>query len=248
MNDGGAANEGKATEAVLEEIKADPSITARVRESILGAIVEGRLQPGSLHSVQTLATAFGVSRTPVREALIDLSGQGVVKFERNRGVRILQTSVHDLEEIVALRLLLEVPATHRAVENDPPELVAALKGELEEMEAAAAADDEVTMMRHDRSFHSLINEASGNSRLATYVDSLRDLVLTRGISTVGRSRELPEIVAEHTAVVDAIEAGDAAGAAAAMKEHLVNTGRLLLAQESGGLDPGMAWADLVGGR
>ncbi|MGC1166510.1 MAG: GntR family transcriptional regulator [Solirubrobacterales bacterium] len=240
-------SEEKATEAVVEEIKADRSITDRVRESILGAIVEGRLQPGSLHSVQTLATAFGVSRTPVREALIDLSGQGVVKFERNRGVRILQTSIHDLEEIIALRLLLEVPATHRAVENDNPELVAALKQELAEMEAAAAADDEVMAMRHDRRFHELINEASGNSRLTSYVDSLRDLVLTRGVSTVGRSRDLPEIVAEHTAIVAAIEAGDAKAAAAAMKEHLVNTGRLLLTQESGGLDPGLGWADLVTG-
>lgn len=240
-------SEEKSSENVLAEIKADRSITDQARESILGAIVEGRLQPGSLHSVQTLATAFGVSRTPVREALIDLSGQGVVKFERNRGVRILQTSVHDLEEIVALRLLLEVPATHRAVENAGPELVAALKAELAAMEAAAGADDEMTMMRHDRRFHELINEASGNTRLAAYVDSLRDLVLTRGVSTVGRSRQLPEIVAEHTAVIEAIEAGDAAAAAAAMKEHLVNTGRLLLVQESGGLDPNLGWADLVAG-
>jgi DNA-binding GntR family transcriptional regulator len=235
------------TDGMLEEIKTDPSITDRVRESILGAIVEGRLQPGSLHSVQTLATAFGVSRTPVREALIDLSGQGVVKFERNRGVRILQTSIHDLEEILALRLLLEVPATYRAVENANPELLGSLKAELAEMETAAAAGDEVTMMRHDRRFHELINEASGNNRLATYVESLRDLILTRGVSTVGRSRELPEIVAEHTAIVAAIEAGDAEGAAGTMKEHLVNTGRLLLAQESGGLDPALGWADLVAG-
>jgi DNA-binding GntR family transcriptional regulator len=242
-----AASDGKATEAVLEEIKADPSITDRVRESILRAIVEGRLQPGSLHSVQTLANAFGVSRTPVREALIDLSGQGVVKFERNRGVRILQTSVHDLEEILALRLLLEVPATHRAVENESPGLVEGLKGELAQMESAAAAGDEMTMMRHDRRFHELINEASGNARLASYVDGLRDLVLTRGVSTVGRSRDLPEIVAEHTAVIEAIEAGDPDAAAARMKEHLVNTGRLLLAQESGGLDPGLSGAELVTG-
>lgn len=236
----------KATGAMLEEIKTDPSLTDRVRESILGAIVDGRLQPGSLHSVQTLATAFGVSRTPVREALIDLSGQGVVKFERNRGVRILQTSVHDLEEILALRLLLEVPATHRAVENGSAELVPALEAELAAMKEAAGGGDEVTTMRHDRRFHELINEASGNARLAAFVDSLRDLVLTRGISTVGRSRELPEIVAEHAAIIAAIEAGDAAAAAAAMKEHLVNTGRLLLAQESGGIDPGLGWAKLVG--
>ena len=230
----------------LEEIKAERSITDRVRDSIMQAIIEGRLAPGSLHSVQSLATAFGVSRTPVREALIDLSGQGVVKFERNRGVRILQTSVHDLEEIFALRILLEVPATHRAVDNGDPGLVEGLKTELKEMSAAADVGDEVTMMEHDRRFHMLINQASGNGRLASYVDSLRDLVLTRGVSTVGRSRDLAAIVDEHTRIIAAIEAGDATRAAARMKDHLVTTARLLLAQEGGAnLHLSPTWAELV---
>jgi DNA-binding GntR family transcriptional regulator len=231
---------------VLEEIKTERSITDQVRESIMQAIIEGRLASGALHSVQTLATAFGVSRTPVREALIELSGQGVVKFERNRGVRIQQTSVHDLEEIFALRILLEVPATHRAVDNGAAGLIESLKDELEAMSAAADAGDEVTMMEHDRRFHMLINQASGNGRLASYIDSLRELVLTRGVSTVGRSRDLAAIVDEHSKIIAAIEAGDAARAASRMKDHLVTTARLLLAQESGGnLHLSPTWAELV---
>ncbi len=232
----------------LEEIGAQRSITDRARDSILQAIIEGRLAPGSLHSVQSLATAFGVSRTPVREALIDLSAQGLVRFERNRGVRIQQTSVHDLEEIFALRILLEVPATHRAVEMGDAALLSDLKRELAAMEEAAEAGEERTLMGYDRSFHHLINSASGNARLADYVDSLRDLVLTRGISTVGRSRGLREIVAEHTAIIAAVESGDAEAAAGRMKDHLVNTARLLLTQEGGGsFDPGPSWAKLVVG-
>ncbi len=103
-----------ATDGGLREIKAESSITDRVRESIRQAIIDGELAPGSLHSVQSLANIFKVSRTPVREALIDLAGADMVEFERNRGVRILETSVNDLEEILVLRILLEVPATHRA--------------------------------------------------------------------------------------------------------------------------------------
>jgi DNA-binding GntR family transcriptional regulator len=234
--------------AGLEEIEAQRSITDRARDSILQAIVEGRLAPGSLHSVQSLATAFGVSRTPVREALIDLSAQGLVRFERNRGVRIQQTSVHDLEEIFALRILLEVPATHRAVEMGDADLLSELKRELAAMEGAAEAGDERTLMGYDRRFHHLINAASGNARLADYVDSLRDLVLTRGISTAGRSRGLRDIVAEHTAVIAAVESGDAAAAAGRMKDHLMSTARLLLTQEGGGsFDPSPSWAKLVVG-
>ncbi|MCL4286485.1 MAG: GntR family transcriptional regulator, partial [Thermoleophilia bacterium] len=164
----------------MQEIKADPSITDRVRDSIREAIIDGRLAPGSLHSVQSLASSFGVSRTPVREALIDLEGRGMVRFERNRGVRILQTSIHDLEEILSLRILLEVPAAYRAAEQATEETATELSDELMAMRKAARERDERTMMEHDRRFHEIINEASGNSRLAVYVDSLRDLILTRG--------------------------------------------------------------------
>lgn len=238
------------TDASLQAITAEASITDRVRDSIREAIIDGRLAPGSLHSVQSLASSFAVSRTPVREALIDLEGRGMVEFERNRGVRILQTSIHDLEEILALRILLEVPAAHRAAEQATEETASALSDELQAMRRAARDRDEVTMMAHDRRFHEIINEASGNSRLAAYVDSLRDLILTRGASTVGRSRDLPAIVREHEAVIAAIEANDPAAAAAAMKAHLVNTSSLLLRQEDDavGVEPHVRWADLVIGE
>lgn len=237
------------SEGPLREIKAESSLTARVRDSIRAAIIDGTLEPGSLHSVQSLADVFKVSRTPVREALIDLAGADMVEFERNRGVRILETSVHDLEEILVLRILLEVPATHRAATRIDADGLEALRQELDAMAEAAAGGDEPTMMQHDRRFHELINTASGNSRLTEYVDSLRDLILTRGVSTVDITRSLPEIVAEHEGIIAALAAGDAAAAAAAMKAHLVNTASLLLQQEDGRSPArGLGWEDLVTGE
>lgn len=238
-----------AIESPLREIRAEASLTGRVRDSIRQAIIDGQLAPGSLHSVQTLADIFKVSRTPVREALIDLASAGMVEFERNRGVRILETSVHDLEEILVLRILLEVPAAFRAASQIDEDGLKLLKSELKSMSRAAKAGEEATMMAHDRAFHGLINAASGNARLSEYVDSLRDLILTRGVSTVDRTRSLKEIVSEHRAIFAALEARDPAGAAAAMKSHLVNTSSLLLAQE-GGRDSslGLGWEELVVGE
>lgn len=244
--DFGAETGGKGA---LREIKAESSLTARVRESIREAIIEGDLEPGSLHSVKSLADIFKVSRTPVREALIDLAGADMVEFERNRGVRILETSVHDLEEILVLRILLEVPATHRAAGRIDAEGLEELRQELDAMADAAANGDEATMMQHDRRFHELINTASGNSRLTEYVDSLRDLILTRGVSTVDNTRSLPEIVAEHEGIIAALAAGDADAAATEMKRHLVNTASLLLEQEGGRSSSlSLGWEDLVAGR
>ena len=232
----------------LQAITAQSSITDRVRDSIREAIIDGRLAPGSPALRADPRDRVRCVADPVREALIDLAGAGMVEFERNRGVRILQTSIHDLEEILSLRLLLEVPAAHRAAEQASPETIAALRAELASMREAAQRDDEVTTMTHDRRFHELINEASGNARLARYVDSLRDLILTRGVSTVGQSRDLPAIIDEHSAVLRAVEAHDADAAASAMKEHICNTASLLLKQETGHeSEPELRWAKLVVG-
>ena len=232
----------------LQEIKAESSLTDQVRDSIRQAIIDGQLAPGSLHSVQTLADIFKVSRTPVREALIDLAGAGMVEFERNRGVRILETSVHDLEEILVLRILLEVPAAFRAASQIDKEGLRHLRSEMKLMSKAAKAGGEPEMMLHDRVFHEIINGASGNSRLTDYVNSLRDLILTRGVSTVDRTRSLKEIVTEHRAILEALDEHDPEAAAAAMKSHLVNTSALLLEQE-GGRDSavGLGWENLVVG-
>jgi DNA-binding GntR family transcriptional regulator len=195
--------------------------------------------------VQTLATQLGVSRTPVREALIKLAQQRMVRFERNRGVRVLQTSLHDLEEVFALRLLLEVPATRRASQQIDESGRRELRRLYQAMERCARADDEYRMWEHDRRFHLVVLQASGNLRLAEYVDGLRDMVLRRGVSTAGLSRSLDDIVAEHREVLDRIEARDADGAAEAMQAHLLRTADLLIAQEAGtppgGVDVDLGW-------
>jgi DNA-binding GntR family transcriptional regulator len=216
----------------LESLTGDRStLTTRALEALRAAIVDGRLVAGERYSVAQLAERFGVSRTPVREALLVLERQGVVRFERNRGVRVLETTAHDLEEVFALRLLLEVPATRRACELMDQGDLDALARELETMRALAAEGDEGAFMAHDKRFHEVILRASGNLRLAAFVSQLRDVVRHRGASTVGRGRDLETILAEHVVVLDALRAGDPAAAARAMRRHLEETGRLLLAQE-----------------
>ena len=80
------------------------------------------------------------------------------------------------------------------------------------------------------------------TRLAAVVDGLRDMVLRRGVSTAGSSRGLTDIVAEHTAVLERVEAGDAVGAAAAMRAHVLHTAELLIAQEAGAaVDVDLGW-------
>jgi DNA-binding GntR family transcriptional regulator len=224
-------------EAGLVPIGVRPSRTQEVLEAIRASIIGGELASGGLYSVAELAERLEVSRTPVREALIELATRGMVRFERNRGVRILGTSIHDLEEIFEIRLMLEVPAARRAVGRMLPMEVEGLRSHLGSMERAAEADDVARLWVHDRQFHRALMLASGNRRLAEYVDTLRDMVLVRGVTTAGRARSLEAIVGEHRAILRCVEAGDAEGTAAALSDHIEETARLLIAQEQDLLEP-----------
>ncbi|MCL4423304.1 MAG: GntR family transcriptional regulator [Actinobacteria bacterium] len=192
------------------------------------AIVSGRLAPGSLHSVRAIAEQLGVSRTPVREALLQLARDGSIRFERNRGVRIIQTTEHDLQEIFEIREWLEVPAAARAAKFMTSAQRKALEQAFEHMKASVAAEDEYGLWRHDRAFHSVVLQASGNSRLAQYVDSLRELVLMRDATTTRKGRSPQAVVAEHEPIMEALSAGDPEGAAEAMRVHIRHTRELLL--------------------
>lgn len=217
----------------MKQLPQPASVNAQVLSALRSAVITGELVPGGLYSVQTLADQLGVSRTPVREALIQLAQQGMVRFERNRGVRVLLTSLHDLEEVFALRLLLEPPAVRRAVSRLDAVHRKEVRRTFVQMEKAAKAGDEFTMFEHDRRFHRALLEAAGNARLAAFVDGLRDTVLRRGVSTAHGSRSLADIVAEHRTILDRVESGDADGAAAAMRDHIQHTAELLIAQEAG---------------
>lgn len=226
------------------------SLAVQVQRAVMDAIAAGELAPGSLHSVAKLAERLQVSRSPVREALITLSEQGMVAFERNRGVRILESTARDLEEVFSLRILLEVPATYRAAQRMEVADVERLRAALGTAEEFAAAGSVQAQQEMDGRFHRVILEAAGNGRLAGVVDGLWAHQRVRGITTAGRTRGLRAIYDEHRAVYERIVAGDARGAAAAMRRHLETAGRLLLAQETGDPPeraPELAWASVYAG-
>src|SRR5919109_1592521 len=99
-----------------------PSLNDQVVEAVRAAIHSGDLAPGELYSAYQIADRLGVSRSPVREALLRLAETGLVRMERNRGFRIVAPAAHDIAEIFAVRLLLEVPASGQAARHRTPEL------------------------------------------------------------------------------------------------------------------------------
>lgn len=219
--------------------------TDRVFAALRESILSGDFPAGSLHSIYRLADLLGVSRTPVREAVLRLADVGLVAIERNRGVRIRGVSIADVRSVFELRLMIEVPAAAYAAAHAGDDDLLVLEAELEGMRDGVAADDEPRFTAHDRALHHAIGSVLGNQRAQHEVAALRDSIQTRGASTLHRSRGMPEILGEHAPIVEAIVAGDPRRAAVLMEEHLVNTATLLMAQAATPDDPAPrpGWAD-----
>lgn len=227
------------------------SLTQHTIEAVRNAIHSGLLIPGELYSVYKLAEELGVSRSPAREALLRLAETGMVRFERNRGFRILLPTPHDIAEIFSIRLALEVPAVRRATLHADEAARHSLRQLYVAMQEAACLHDESTFERHDQQLHALLLDIEGNSRTAAIINNLRDATRLVGVSTVGTDRSLLDVLNEHLPIVEAFEAGNPAAAGATMEKHLRETGRLLLRrallQEGTPEQEEAIWTRLTGG-
>lgn len=219
------------------------SLATKVFDIVRSAIIVGEFAPGSLHSVQEIAEKLKISRTPVREALLKLEEQGMVSFERNRGARILETTVHDLEEIFSLRVLLEVPSTYRAAKRATPVDIKKLRQTLDDVENAyrTTSTNVRAHLEPDARFHRAIALISGSRRLAGILDNLFDQQMIANGTSGGFTRGMAEISQDHQRIFDAIAAHDPEGAAAAMRDHLIVSSRALVAKEIGSADAGSAF-------
>src|SRR5580704_19346318 len=135
-----AADDGGATSHISAEIRTG-SLREQVSRALEAALVAGELQPGVIYSAPGLAEQFGVSATPVREAMLDLVKDGFVEVVRNKGFRVLEVSESDLDQISQIRLLLEVPSTANAAAVLSPEEFEMLARVADEISGAASRAD-----------------------------------------------------------------------------------------------------------
>lgn len=208
------------------------STTDRVHALLREEIITGKLASESLHSIYEMAERLGVSRTPVRDAVLRLADAGMVSIERNRGVRIRGLGVNGLREVFDARLLLEVPAAAYAARHGSTELLDDLEKRIAGLESSAENQDATEFNRRDRELHREIILSMGNRRVADMVEALRDATHVHGVSTIDRSRSIRDVHLEHVPIVNAIRARKPDAAAQLMREHLTTTALLLMRQVS----------------
>lgn len=188
----------------LNPIDRPQNIRGRVTRALRAAIISGEMAPGELYSAPSLAGRFGVSATPVREAMLDLSREGLVTMERNKGFRVTEVDDKYLDEITELRQLLKPPVVRDVVRLIPDEDLPALRKAAEKIVEHAARHDLVDYTEADRAFHLALLRYAGNDRLVRLVDDLRGQARLVGLVGLADRGELVASAEEHVAIVDAI--------------------------------------------
>jgi DNA-binding GntR family transcriptional regulator len=196
------------------------SLREQVTEALRAALVSGALRAGVVYSAPGLAERFGVSATPVREAMLDLAKAGLVEAVPNKGFRVTELTSRDLDEYTAIRALLEPPMVAEVAATVPRERIEALRPLAEEIVAAAARRDVLAYVEADNTFHLALLGLAGNGHLVEVVRDLRYRSRLYGVPALAAKDELEPSARQHVELLDVVLAGDAEAAAAMTRAHL----------------------------
>jgi DNA-binding GntR family transcriptional regulator len=199
------------------------SLREQVTRALEAAVIAGELQPGIIYSAPALAERFGVSATPVREAMLDLVGEGMVEPVRNRGFRVVEVSEADLDQISQIRLLVEVPTMGQVAKLLTAEKIAELNALGQAIEEAAQEGNLIDYLDCDRKFHAQLIAAIANPRLTDLVDRLRRQARLFGLQELADTGKLVASAQEHRTLLRVLQSGDVAASESLMTAHIAHT-------------------------
>ena len=208
---------------------ARPRQADRAYQEIKRRILDNEIPAGAQTLEQELAEMLGMSRTPVREAMIRLAEDGMVEVRPRHGMRVLPVSADDMREIYEILTALESIAAELVARRGLSKAeMARIEEAVADMEAALARDDRTAWATADERFHMLLVELSGNRRLSAlvntyYEQSHRARMITLWLRPVPTQSNI-----DHAGVVDAIRRQDAEAARQIHRQHRVRSGQLLV--------------------
>lgn len=194
-------------------------------------VLTGAFPGGELISEGDVATALGMSRTPVREAFLRLEAEGLLRLYPQRGALVVPVSPGEVNAVLEARLILEQFAVTKAVRRGPAAYAALferLMAELQRQRNAAAESDLQEFLDADRAFHTVTLEESGNAILSEFYSSLRDRQMRMiGESAIRDPHRMATIMDEHRGIAEALRQGDLQRTLEAVQTHLASTRRAL---------------------
>ena len=194
-------------------------VADQVYQALRFAIVTVRLMPGTPISENRICRHFGVSRTPARAALLRLAEEGLIDVYPQQGSFVSPIRMGDVEDARFIRRSLEVSIMNEAAAAWTPEMGAQSRAIVKSHAQAIEDDDIDAVFREDMRFHRAFSVFAGREGVW---DSILGAMarLSRIVRLFGKPERLPVVLAEHNAILDALDAGDAAAAVGSLEYHL----------------------------
>jgi DNA-binding GntR family transcriptional regulator len=196
------------------------SAAASIEKDLRRAIIELELLPGARLSEQEIATRLGVSRQPVREALIRLANSRLIEIRPHRGTTVARISAREMTEALFVRQSVEIAVVAKAAQSFDPWQRKRIDNLLLKQAEMAGKLDHAGFREHDEAFHIAVATGAGVgiawiaiADMKTHMDRVCNMTLQSEADMARRVRE-------HQAIITAIDARDVAGAQRAMAEHL----------------------------
>lgn len=188
----------------------------QIADHIRTGVLTGELTAGARLREQDLAARYGVSRGPVRDALLQLTKEGLLVAKPNCGVTVSQSPAKDIQPlIVELRQRIELFAVEKAVARFTDEDIAHLERHVQGLGDACRHGDLASVVQHDMAFHRLLVEAAGSDTVELWLP-----IVMRMWLHYGRHEDLMESYQEHSAILAAVKDRDAGAARAALEQNI----------------------------
>ncbi len=178
----------------------------RIAASIRNAIMDGRLKPGIRLTEQELVEMLGVSRTPLREALLLLDSEGFVNVLPRRGAVVSSISTKDVEDVYGAKSILESGAAKLACDKISNELIDELESLTDEMEASLKGErkDYRMLLNINAEFHQMLSDAGGNKKISQFIRNLRSQTLRYNYIYLSIQSHTDSSISDHRKITDAL--------------------------------------------
>jgi len=190
---------------------------------IKGLMITGQLEHDKLYSAQHFAEILGVSRTPVREALLQLTSEGFLVCLDVRGFKIKEFSPKEIRDVFETREVIETFALRRLADDLASDDLRHLDDTIKAMRSAAMKRDAVAFLEADREFHMIPLRRCGNLHLLAIMENIRNYISLFGLKALHHEGRFQEVIREHSAIVAALRDRDRKRAVHAIGSHLTAT-------------------------
>jgi DNA-binding GntR family transcriptional regulator len=204
-------------------IRPADSLRVQVGRALRTAVITGEMVPDVVYSVPALAELYGVSATPVREAVLDLVSDGLLHTVRNKGFRVVDVTHEELVQLAEVRLMLEAPAMRRVAETAKDEDLRRLTPAADAIIAAAADGAIADYLEQDNAFHLGAIRLLGNPVLVDVVANLRSRARLRGLNRELSTGRLQHSAAQHHEILEALLAHDPDRTETLVQSHIQHT-------------------------